>query len=244
MTLQLQASVLGTALGPLALSAPPSLAAAPHRPPVGFTAERAPALLPFTPPIQTSDSNLPFTQARLLGTALGDAADAAANPAELPSPPPPLPEPAAAAAAERAHVLRVLREHFGDVIALAEGARAATPTAAVQAAEASAEDAEAPGKGEEAAEPAEAAEAAEAAGASDVSQGDASAGHGSRRWALSACGQRVVVSEAEVGGAWEVECEEDEAASRVRRLIELAQRSCTPARTCAPPPATEAPAAE
>ena len=44
------------------------------------------------------------------------------------------------------------------------------------------------------------------------------------RWKLTASGHDVMLHE--VAGAWEVACEDEQAAARVRRLVDLAQRSC------------------
>jgi hypothetical protein len=54
-------------------------------------------------------------------------------------------------------------------------------------------------------------------------------------WELHACGQHVVLREA--AGVWDVQSGHEEAATRVRRIVEMAQRSCTPvARSAAPAP--------
>lgn len=54
-------------------------------------------------------------------------------------------------------------------------------------------------------------------------------------WELRACGQHVVLREA--AGVWDVQSGHEEAATRVRRIVEMAQRSCTPvARSAAPAP--------
>ena len=61
----------------------------------------------------------------------------------------------------------------------------------------------------------------------------------STRWHLIACGQRVVLCE--TAGAWDVMSDDEEAATRVRRLVDMAQRSCTPAaRSTAPAPQPQA----
>ena len=112
----------------------------------------------------------------------------------------------------RSNVLRVLCEHFGEV------ARLATPAGT---------DGTGDAAGLSVTDHASVAEDAGVAASDTLSS--------SACWELRACGQHVVLREA--AGVWDVQSGHEEAATRVRRLVEMAQRSCTPAaRSAAPAP--------